>query len=317
LLLVVFANRRLPNSFPQVKHKEGIFVQKREFTGVWIPKFIIDDEELSWTQRGLYAEIASFEVCRKSNIALGERMHLSPKMIRVHLKVLIDKGYVVRISFDGRARKISAITHIPTLQGRVVKNDHPAWSKMTTIDNSIDNIELPTVTAQSASAKGITNRKKENEEDEDNHLSDSFLVKTERTSVSDYTNSGSVVKKSTPEKTTKSLYYAVAKKYNLVIPNHAHIPKWCSDLEKAYGVPTATLYLERLLERDIDREQQTSEFVPQLTTAFDIMNKSGKIIQYFKRTKGQYTKGRTATPEYEAMMEAEAAEMRRKARNAE
>lgn len=91
----------------------------------------------------------------------------------------------------------------------------------------------------------------------------------------------SVVEKSTP----LALYYRVIKKYSLPVTNNNHVKKWAKDLENTLNPDIAELYLNRLLERDLVAEKKTQEFVPTLNTAFDIYQKSQKIIQYLKRTK--------------------------------
>lgn len=83
--------------------------QKKEFTGVWIPREIIEDKSLSATDKIIYVEIASFRVCYMSNKVLGERAGCSEVTASVRVKNLIKKGYVKLIKFDGRRRFIKAI----------------------------------------------------------------------------------------------------------------------------------------------------------------------------------------------------------------
>jgi hypothetical protein len=110
--------------------------------------------------------------------------------------------------------------------------------------------------------------------------------------------------------TIKALFYQVVKKYNLVITNHGHIPKWCKDLETAHGEDIAQLYLTRLLERDLVTEQGTMEYVPTLNTPFDIAAKSAKIIQYFTRTKDKVQPSKTVSTDYYNRVEEEAKRIR-------
>ena len=55
--------------------------EKKEFTGVWIPRHIIEDQELSITEMIIYAEISCFEICFKTNQRLGERYNLKSNTI--------------------------------------------------------------------------------------------------------------------------------------------------------------------------------------------------------------------------------------------
>lgn len=117
--------------------------------------------------------------------------------------------------------------------------------------------------------------------------------------------------------TTRKLFYDVVKKYKLIITNHAHVKKWCDDLDSALserfeGVPLSQIYLNRLLERDLIAEQKTEDFVPTLNTPFDIVSKAAKIIQYFTRTKDKYTNPDTEArnDDYYRQVEAEAKKIR-------
>lgn len=92
--------------------------------------------------------------------------------------------------------------------------------------------------------------------------------------------------KSTKEKSeVLKNYYLVVKKYGLPVINHDHIKKWSKDLESLFGEEIALLYLVRIQQRDLNDESMKDEFVPQITRAIDVLNKSQQIIQYLKKTK--------------------------------
>lgn len=116
---------------------------KREFTGVWIPRHILEDVDLSATERILYAEIASFDLCYMSNSALSARVGVSPSTVTRVIAKLIDKGYIVVVHFDGRKRSLKAIYDAPNLKNRAClvkmtrqtsQNDEALYR-----DNNIDN----------------------------------------------------------------------------------------------------------------------------------------------------------------------------------
>jgi hypothetical protein len=121
--------------------------QKKEFTGVWIPKHIIEDESLSMTDRTIYAEINCFDVCYKSNAKLGERYGLKPNTISIVVSKLIKKGYVISLGMaEGRFRKLKAVTDKPNqrqgmkkIKGTLSEKSKAGCDKNQTIDNKEDN----------------------------------------------------------------------------------------------------------------------------------------------------------------------------------
>jgi len=120
--------------------------EKKEFTGIFIPKHIIEDEDLSMSEMIIYSEIACFEVCYKSNESLGGRWGLKERRISEIISVLEKKGYVKRESFDGRNRQLVALRDRPSARqtsnkmlGRVAEKCEADTQKSATIDNIIDN----------------------------------------------------------------------------------------------------------------------------------------------------------------------------------
>lgn len=120
-------------------------MSQKEFTGVWIPKHILEDKDLSWTEIILYAEIQSFLICFKSNESLAKRLRLSKKQsVSPMLKKLKEKGYILEIGFDGRNKSWKAILDQPSQKddSRVNKIINSELTKSLTIDNNIDNNEI-------------------------------------------------------------------------------------------------------------------------------------------------------------------------------
>lgn len=69
----------------------------REFKGVWIPKEIWLDEDLSIQEKVLMAEIDSFESangCFASNSYLGKFLGLSPSRVSGMISKLISKEFL-------------------------------------------------------------------------------------------------------------------------------------------------------------------------------------------------------------------------------
>jgi hypothetical protein len=101
--------------------------QQKEFTGVWIPRHVIEDDELSMTDKIIYAEIACFEVCFKSNEKLGERYGLKANTISIIVSKLVNKGYVDNLGVsNGRNRHLIAKKDKPNQRQGMKKSKAPS-----------------------------------------------------------------------------------------------------------------------------------------------------------------------------------------------
>lgn len=105
----------------------------RDFKGVWIPKEIWLCKELSALDRVIYAEIDSLDNenhCTASNEYFAEFCGVSEPTITRSIQKLIDKGYIEKVSFDGRHRILKVIS-------QTNQNDYSESSKCAT--NNINN----------------------------------------------------------------------------------------------------------------------------------------------------------------------------------
>ena len=105
-------------------------MENRDFKGVWIPREIWLNSELSMLEKGIYTEIHSLDGedhCYASNEYLAEFCQCSVATVTRAIKHLIDLGYIKQVSFNGRARvlKISNVC-VPN------QNDEAASSKCVT-----------------------------------------------------------------------------------------------------------------------------------------------------------------------------------------
>jgi hypothetical protein len=83
---------------------------QREFTGVWIPKEIWENPNLSMTERCLLAEIDSLtgeNGCYASREFLAERMGVSIGHVKDMITKLRKMNLIVDLAFDGRNQFIS------------------------------------------------------------------------------------------------------------------------------------------------------------------------------------------------------------------
>lgn len=117
---------------------------KKEYTGVWIPKAVMESDDLSPTDKIVYGEIACFTKCYGSNKWIAERIGRSEVTASRSVNRLIRMGFVELVGTAGNIRFLKARASQKRL-GRLIKNDKAGLSKMTSIDKrrdkSIDNIE--------------------------------------------------------------------------------------------------------------------------------------------------------------------------------
>lgn len=114
----------------------------KEYTGVWIPKDVMECNELCATDKMTYAEIASFTECYASNEWLAERIGRSVSTASKSVNRLIELGFVEPCGFNGRFRKVRVANgYKPSKKrrGSLVKNGESASQKMADRDNSKDN----------------------------------------------------------------------------------------------------------------------------------------------------------------------------------
>jgi len=86
---------------------------ERDFKGIWIPKEIYLNEELSWTEKILLVEIHSLdkgEGCWASNEYFSEFLNKSEGQIANCISRMRKLGYIDDRKFDGRKRFMSIIT---------------------------------------------------------------------------------------------------------------------------------------------------------------------------------------------------------------
>ena len=90
---------------------------ERDFKGVWIPKEIWLDDNLTWMEKLLLVEIDSLDAekgCFASNAYFGKFFNLSASRISELVTQLVNKGYVTTfLIYDGKQVKQRVLT--PTI----------------------------------------------------------------------------------------------------------------------------------------------------------------------------------------------------------
>lgn len=108
---------------------------KKEYTGVWIPKSVMECRELSPIDKIVYGEIACFTKCYGSNKWLAERIGRSEVTASRSVNKLIRLGFVEHMGTNGNIRLLKAYQK---RRGGLIKNDKAGSSKMISIDKRKD-----------------------------------------------------------------------------------------------------------------------------------------------------------------------------------
>ena len=85
---------------------------KRDFKGIWIPKEIWLDKNLTYFEKAVYAEIDSLcgdDGCFASNKYFAEFFECSERNIRYAITHLRDLGLIETIAYNGRKRVIRTL----------------------------------------------------------------------------------------------------------------------------------------------------------------------------------------------------------------
>ncbi len=85
--------------------------ENRQFLGIWIPKEIYLNKDLSWTDKILVIEINSLDNergCFASNDYFAEFLGVTKTTISTSISKLKKLGFIEQISFDGRTRILKA-----------------------------------------------------------------------------------------------------------------------------------------------------------------------------------------------------------------
>ncbi|MEP2280338.1 helix-turn-helix domain-containing protein [Maribacter sp.] len=81
---------------------------KRQFTGIWIPRVIYLNTELNWPAKILVLEIHSFtangQECFMSNEYISSFLKISIRQVSRLISQLKELGWIEEYAFDGRKR---------------------------------------------------------------------------------------------------------------------------------------------------------------------------------------------------------------------
>lgn len=116
--------------------------QNRDFKGVWIPREIWLNDELTMLEKVILIEIDSLdneEHCVAGNEYLAAFCQCSESKVTIAIKKLQQLGYIEVISFDGRHRKIRSCLVESTRLPKEKYEADPEKVRAININNNIDN----------------------------------------------------------------------------------------------------------------------------------------------------------------------------------
>ena len=123
--------------------KQQIIEPKRQFTGVWLPREVLEDERLKGTEKILYAEIASFgdKGCWKKSEELMSLTGMRTSAFQASCRRLVEFGYITQSREYGRMVRRSNIGFLADSESHPVEKQrvHPVEKQRVHIDNTIDN----------------------------------------------------------------------------------------------------------------------------------------------------------------------------------
>ena len=124
--------------------KQQVIEPKRQFTGVWLPREVLEDKRLKGTEKILYAEIASFgdKGCWKKSEELMSLTGMRTSAFQASCRRLVEFGYITQSREYGRMVRRSNIGFLADSESHPVEKQrvHPVEKQRVHIDNTIDNI---------------------------------------------------------------------------------------------------------------------------------------------------------------------------------
>ena len=107
----------------------------KQYKGVWLPKEILDNPDLTPTEKILLAIVESLDDekvggCYASNKYLSEKLNATERTISRCITDLTEKGYLLQPKFDGRTRLLrSALSTAYVVSRQTRQNVYPASTK--------------------------------------------------------------------------------------------------------------------------------------------------------------------------------------------
>lgn len=131
--------QKLTKAPPIFERKEqSMDENQRNFTGVFIPAEIYENEELSWSDKILWAEIQALSgktACRASNAHFAKHLKSTEHTISKSIAKLKKLGFVKQVGFDGRTRELIVCFSKNEEQDSMDKKVKAEYSKKSSLSN--------------------------------------------------------------------------------------------------------------------------------------------------------------------------------------
>lgn len=137
--------------------------RNRDFKGVWIPKDIWLNDDLTMLEKVILVEVDSLDNedhCVAGNEYLAQFCQCSESKVSGAIKKLQELGYIEVISFDGRHRRIRSCLLESTKLPPKKSESEPEEVKAISINNNIENNLSINSNEQSSSTKNNSTKKK-------------------------------------------------------------------------------------------------------------------------------------------------------------
>lgn len=105
----------------------------RNFKGIWIPKNIYLNQNLSWTEKILLIEIDNLDNdrgCFASNKHFAKFLNVKENTVSIYIKHLKELGFVEQISFDGRTRVLKVNQELFTTTPKFIEPENENKNKV-------------------------------------------------------------------------------------------------------------------------------------------------------------------------------------------
>lgn len=105
----------------------------RNFKGIWIPKNIYLNQNLSWTEKILLIEIDNLDNdrgCFASNKHFAKFLNVKENTISIYIKHLKELGFIEQTSFDGRIRVLKVNQELFTTTPKFIEPENESKNKV-------------------------------------------------------------------------------------------------------------------------------------------------------------------------------------------
>lgn len=83
--------------------------QDKEYTGIWLPRHVLESKKLTDFEKLLYCEVRGFNFCYETNETIARKLSKEVNTVSKAVNKLIKLGYIEFLEFNGRRRVMRAL----------------------------------------------------------------------------------------------------------------------------------------------------------------------------------------------------------------